>query len=305
MNIRDTISDLVAFLAVARAGSFTRAAGQLGISQPTLSHLISGLEKRLGLRLLSRTTRSVSTTEAGERLLQTIAPHFDGIEAGLADLTELRESPSGTIRITTGEHQAETLLMPPISKMLSTYPDLNIEVSVNSGFVDIVAERFDAGVRLGETIAQDMIAIRIGPDMSMAIVGSPAYLTKRRPPRTPHDLADHNCINLRFPTSGILVWDLEKSGHPINARVEGQLTVNNIALARAGALGGSGLAYLPLDYVEKDIRAGKLVRVLANWCEPFPGYHLYYPSQRQPTLAFTLLVEALRYRAPAKPPRKP
>jgi DNA-binding transcriptional LysR family regulator len=304
MNTRDNVSDLIVFLAVAPAGSFTRAAAQLGISQPTLSYLIRGLEKRLGLRLLSRTTRSVSTTEAGERLLRTIAPHFDGIEAGLAALTELREKPSGTIRITTGDHQAETLLMPPITKLLSVYPDLNIEVSVNSGFVDIVAERPDAGVRLGETIAQDMIAVRIGPDMSTAIVGSPAYFAKRRPPRTPHDLADHNCINLGFPSSGTLVWDLERGGHPVNARVEGQLTVNNIALARAGALGGSGLAYLPMDYIEKDIKAGKLVRVLANWCEPFPGYHLYYPSQRQPTLAFSLLVDALRYRAPAKASRK-
>jgi DNA-binding transcriptional LysR family regulator len=306
MNIRDNISDLVVFLAVARAGSFTRAAGQLGISQPTLSHLIRGLEKRLGLRLLSRTTRSVSTTEAGERLLRAIAPHFDGIEAGLAALTELREKPSGTIRITTGDHQAETILMPAVSKLLSAYPDLNIEISVDRGLVDIVAERFDAGVRMGETIAQDMIAIRIGPDLRMAVVGSPTYFAERRPPRMPHDLATHNCINLKFPTlGGVSVWDLEKGGHPINVRVEGQLTVNNIALARVGAVAGLGLAYLPLDYVEKDIEAGRLLRVLTSWCEPFPGYHLYYPSQRQPTLAFTLLVEALRYRSPSKGAGKP
>ncbi len=297
MNVRDNISDLVVFLAVARAGSFTRAAVQLGISQPTLSHLIRGLEKRLGLRLLSRTTRSVSTTEAGERLLRAIAPHFDGIEAGLAALTELREKPSGTIRITTGDHQAETILMPAVSKLLSAYPDINIEISVNLGFVDIVAERFDAGIRLGETIAQDMIAVRIGPGMCMAVVGSPVYFAEKPPPRTPHDLAAHNCINLRFPTlGGVSVWEFEKGGRPVNVRVEGQLIVNDIALARAGALDGSGLAYLPLDYVEKDIDTGRLVRVLASWCEPFPGYHLYYPSQRQPTLAFTLLVEALRFR---------
>ncbi|WGD48996.1 LysR family transcriptional regulator [Bradyrhizobium sp. CB1650] len=297
MNIRDNVSDLAAFLAVARAGSFTRAAVQLGISQPTLSHLIGELEKRLGLRLLSRTTRSVSTTEAGERLLRTIAPHFDGIEAGLVALTELREKPSGTIRITTGDHQAETILMSAVDKILPDYPDLNIEISVNLGLVDIVAERFDAGVRLGETIAQDMIAVRIGPDMRMAVVGSPAYFAKRRVPRTPHDLAAHNCINLRFAThGGLYVWEFEKGGRPLNVRVEGQLIVNNIVLARRGALGGAGLAYVPLDYVEPYIASGELVRVLANWCEPFPGYHLYYPSQRQPTPAFALLVETLRYR---------
>jgi DNA-binding transcriptional LysR family regulator len=297
MNIRDNISDLAAFLAVARAGSFTRAAAQLDISQPTLSHLVSALEKRLGLRLLNRTTRSVSTTEAGERLLRTLAPHFDGIEAGLAALTELREKPSGTIRITTADHQAETILMPAIDKILPAHPDLNIELSVNPGFVDIVAERFDAGVRLGETVARDMVAVRIGPDMRMAIVGSPAYFANRRAPRTPNDLAAHNCINLRFSAaSGVLVWEFEKGGRPVNVRVDGQLVVTTIALARQGALGGLGLAYLPLDYVEPYIASGELVRVLASWCEPFPGYHLYYPSRRQPTPAFTLLVETLRYR---------
>ncbi|HKH28069.1 MAG TPA: LysR substrate-binding domain-containing protein, partial [Sphingomicrobium sp.] len=243
-------------------------------------------------------TRRVSTTEAGERLLRSIAPHFDGIEAGLAALTELREKPAGTVRITTGDHQAETILLPAVAKLLPLYPDLNVEVSVNIGLIDIVAERFDAGVRLGETVAQDMVAVRIGPDMRMAVVGSSAYFANRHPPRTPHDLAAHTCINLRFPThGGVSVWEFEKAGRAVNVRVEGQLIVNDIALARLGALGDAGLAYLPEDYVQPYIESGALVRVLADWCEPFPGYHLYYPSRRQPSAAFTVLVEALRYRA--------
>jgi DNA-binding transcriptional LysR family regulator len=295
--IRENVSDLVAFLAVARAGSFTRGAVELGVSQPALSHAVRELEKRLGVRLLNRTTRSVSTTEAGEKLLRAIAPHFDGIEAGLAALTELRERPAGTVRITTGDHQAEAYLMPVVTKLLQTYPDLHVEISVNLGFVDIVAERFDAGVRLGETVDQDMVALRIGPDMRMAVVGSPAYFEGRRPPKTPHDLASHNCIGLRYsPNSGVGLWELEKAGRPVNVRVEGQLIVNNNALVLSGALRGSGLGYLPEDYVAAHIASGELVRVLADWCEPFPGYHLYYPSQRQPTPAFRVLVEALRHR---------
>jgi DNA-binding transcriptional LysR family regulator len=295
---RENLGDLAAFLAVARIGSFTRAAKQLGVSQPALSHALKELENRLGLRLLNRTTRRVSTTEAGERLLRSIAPHFDGIEAGLAALTELREKPAGTVRITTGDHQAETILLPAVAKLLPLYPDLNVEVSVNIGLIDIVAERFDAGVRLGETVAQDMVAVRIGPDMRMAVVGSSAYFANRHPPRTPHDLAAHTCINLRFPThGGVSVWEFEKAGRAVNVRVEGQLIVNDIALARLGALGDAGLAYLPEDYVQPYIESGTLVRVLADWCEPFPGYYLYYPSRRQPSAAFTVLVEALRYRA--------
>ena len=295
---RENLGDLAAFLAVARTGSFTRAAKQLGVSQPALSHALKELENRLGLRLLNRTTRRVSTTEAGERLLRSIAPHFDGIEAGLAALTELREKPAGTVRITTGDHQAETILLPAVAKLLPLYPDLNVEVSVNIGLIDIVAERFDAGVRLGETVAQDMVAVRIGPDMRMAVVGSSAYFANRHPPQTPHDLAAHPCINLRFPThGGVSVWEFEKAGRAVNVRVEGQLIVNDIALARLGALGDAGLAYLPEDYVQPYIESGTLVRVLADWCEPFPGYHLYYPSRRQPSAAFTVLVEALRYRA--------
>jgi DNA-binding transcriptional LysR family regulator len=295
--VRESVSDLVAFLAVARTGSFTRAAKQLGVSQPALSNTLKELEHRLGLRLLSRTTRSVSTTEAGERLLRSIAPHFDGIEAGLAALTELRDKPAGTLRITVGDQPAESILMPAIAKLLPAYPDLHIEISVNSGFVDIVAERFDAGVRLGETIAQDMVALRIGPDMRMAVVGSPGYFEGCTAPETPHDLASHVCINLQYTAQGgIAVWEFEKAGRALNVRVEGQLLVNDIALARLGALGGAGLAYLPEDYVEADISAGALVSVLVDWCEPFPGYHLYYPSRRQHSAAFSVLIEALRYR---------
>ncbi|MBM0205257.1 LysR family transcriptional regulator [Micromonospora sp. STR1s_5] len=296
--IRENVGDLVAFLAVARAGSFTKAAVQLGVSQPALSHAIGQLEKRLGLRLLNRTTRSVGTTEAGERLLRTIAPHIDGIEAGLAALTELRDKPAGTVRITTGDHQAEAFLMPAVARLLPEYPDLHVEISVNLGFVDIVAERFDAGVRMGETVAQDMVAVRIGPDMRMAVVGSPAYFAEKPRPSTPHDLASHNCIGMRFSTDGgVAQWEFEKAGRAVNVRVEGQLVVNTIALVRSGALRGSGLAYLPDDYVQEHIQSGQLVSVLEDWCEPFPGYHLYYPSQRQPTPAFKVLVDALRHRA--------
>ena len=295
--VRENVSDLIAFLAVARTGSFTRAAQQLGVSQPALSHALKELEGRLGLRLLNRTTRSVSTTEAGERLLRTIAPHFDGIEAGLAALTELRDKPAGTVRITVGDQPAESILLPAVAGLLPAYPDLKVEISVNNGFVDIVAERFDAGVRLGETLAQDMVAVRIGPDMRMAVVGSPFYLAGRPLPRTPHDLAEHICIGLRYTVEGgIGVWDLEKAGRAVKVRVESQLIVNNIALARLGALQGVGLAYLPDDYVAPLINSGALVRVLEEWCEPFPGYYLYYPSRRQQSAAFAVLLEALRYR---------
>ncbi len=294
---RENLSDLVAFLAVARAGSFTQAAKELRVSQPALSHAVKELERRLGLRLLNRTTRSVSTTEAGERLLRSTAPHLDGIEAGIAALSELREKPAGTVRITTGDQPSEAILLPAIAKLLPSYPDLNVEISVNSGFVDIVAERFDAGVRLGETIAQDMVVVRIGPDMRMAVVGSPAYFNDRPVPQAPHDLAAHACINLRHTIGGgVSVWEFERAGRVLNVRVEGQLIVNDIALARLGALGGAGLAYLPEDYVVPYIASGELLCVLDDWCEPFPGYHLYYPSRRQPSAAFTLVVDALRHR---------
>jgi DNA-binding transcriptional LysR family regulator len=295
---RQNINDLLAFRAVARERSFTRAAAQLGVSPSALSHVIRGLEERLGLRLLTRTTRSVAPTEAGERLLRTIGPHFDGIEAGLAALSELRDKPAGTIRITTGDHAAETVLQPAVAKLLPEYPDIRIEISVDIGMRDIVAERFDAGIRLGEQIARDMISVRIGPDMRMAAIASPAYFAERGRPETPQDLATHNCVNLRFPTlGGLYAWEFEKDGRELQARVEGQLVVNDIALARQAALCGLGVAYLPEDHVAPDIARGALMRVLEDWCPPFPGYHLYYPSRRQQSPAFALLVEALRYRA--------
>jgi DNA-binding transcriptional LysR family regulator len=229
-------------------------------------------------------------------LLAVIGPHFDGIEAELAALSAFRDKPAGTIRITTGDHAAKAILLPAVAGLLADYPDINVEISVNAGFVDIVAERFDAGIRLGETIAQDMVAVRIGPDMRMAAVGSPSYFADRKPPRTPHDLANHNCINLRFPTlGGLYAWEFEKAGRAVNVRVEGQLIVNDIALARQAALDGLGIAYLPEDYLQADIDAGVLTRALESWSPPFPGYHLYYPSRRHHSPAFALLVAALRY----------
>ena len=295
---RHNINSLLAFRAVAEERSFTRAAARVGVSPSALSHTIRALEERLGLRLLTRTTRSVVPSQAGERLLGAVGPHFDGIEAELAALNELRDKPAGSIRITTGVHAAQAILWPALARLLPVYPDVEVEISVDSGFIDIVAERFDAGVRLGETIAHDMVAVRIGPDMRMAAVASPAYFSARRPPRTPHDLSAHNCINLRFPTrGGPYAWEFEKGGRALNVRVEGQLVVNEIALALEAALGGLGVAYLPEDYVKADTEAGRLTRVLESWCPPFPGYHLYYPSRRHQSPAFALLVEALRYRA--------
>lgn len=295
---RHNINDLIAFRAIARERSFTRAAAQIGVSPSALSHTIRGLEERIGVRLLTRTTRSVAPTQAGERLLATIGPRLDEIEAEVTAVSELRDKPAGTIRITTGVHAAQSILWPALRKLLPDYPDVQVELSADLGFVDIVAERFDAGVRLGETIAQDMVAVRIGPDMRMAAVAAPSYFASRKPPRTPHDLADHNCINLRFPTlGGLYAWEFEKAGRPLNVRVEGQLIVNDAALALQAALDGAGIAYLAEDHVQPEIAAGRLERVLEDWCPSFPGYHLYYPSRRQQSPAFSLLVEALRFRA--------
>jgi DNA-binding transcriptional LysR family regulator len=295
---RQNVNDLLAFRAVARERSFTRAAAQIGVSPSALSHAIRGLEERLGVRLLARTTRSVSPSAAGERLLAAIGPHFDGIETEIAALGALRDKPAGTIRITTGIHAAQTILWPALAKLLPDFPDLNVEISVNAGFVDIVEERFDAGVRLGETIAQDMVAVRIGPDFRMAAVASPGYLAGRAPPRTPQDLATHDCINLRFPTrGGLYAWEFEKGDRALNVRVEGRLVVNDIALARSAALDGAGIAYLPESYVEAEVGAGRLVRLLKDWCPPFPGYHLYFPSRRQQPPALALVVDALRWRS--------
>lgn len=294
---RQPINDLLALRAIARERSFTRAAAQIGVSPSALSHAIRALEERVGVRLLTRTTRSVAPTDAGERLLDAIGPYLDGIETELAALGALRDKPAGRIRITTGIHAAQTILWPALAKLLPAYPDIEVELAVQTGFVDIVAERFDAGVRLGETIGQDMIAVRIGPDMRMAAVGSPGYFAEHGPPATPHDLAGHRCINLRFPTyGGLYAWEFERSGRALNVRVEGPLIVNEILLARRAARDGAGIAYLPEDYVAEDIREGRLTRVLADWCPPFPGYHLYYPNRRQRSPAMTLLVEAIRFR---------
>ena len=294
---REELADLTAFLAVAEERSFTRAAARLGVSQSALSHTIRRLEAGLGLRLLTRTTRSVAPTEAGERLLETLRPALDEIDARLAALTELREKPAGTIRITTGDHAAETILWPALARLLPEYPDLHVELSVGYGLVDIVAERFDAGVRMGEQVAKDMIAVRIGPDLRMAAVAAPSYFAGHPKPETPQDLTGHACINLRLPTLGNLyIWEFEKDGRPLNVRVEGQLVFNHVPLIVQAARAGFGLAHLPEDIVAAELADGRLVRVLEDWCPPFPGYHLYYPSRRQPSPAFTLLVEALRHR---------
>jgi DNA-binding transcriptional LysR family regulator len=294
---RENLNDLVAFLAVARERSFTQAAAKLGVSQSALSHTVRLLEERFGVRLLTRTTRSVATTEAGERLLRSIGPRLDEINAALASLSDLRERPAGTVRITSGEHPAQTILWPALKELLPNYPDVHVEVIVDYGLTDIVSERYDAGVRLGEQVAKDMIAVPIGPDMRMAVVGAPSYLAQRSVPKTPQDLTGHNCINIRLPThGGVYVWEFEKRGREVKVRVEGQLIFNNIALRLNAVLAGFGLAYMPEDQVHTHIAAGKLVRVLDDWCPPFAGYHLYYPSRRQPTPAFALLVDALRYR---------
>lgn len=296
--LRENLNDFLAFLAVARERNFTRAAAKLGVSQSALSHAVRGLEARLGVRLLARTTRSVAPTAAGERLLQTIGPRFDELETELAGLSELRDKPAGTIRITAGEHAAETLLWPAIEKVLPAYPDIKVELVTDYGLTDIVAERYDAGVRLGEQVDKDMVAVRIGPDFRMAVVGSPSYFAKRDAPKKPQDLTDHNCINIRLPTrGGMYAWEFEKRGRALRVRVEGQLVFNNMAMRMNAVRAGLGLAYMPEDQVKADVARGRLIQVLEDWCAPFSGYHLYYPSRRQPTPAFSILVESLRYRA--------
>ena len=294
---RANVNDLLAFLAVARERSFTRAAAQMGVSQSALSHTIRGLEERLGLRLLTRTTRSVAPTEAGERLLRNVGHHFDEIEAAIDSLSELKERPSGTIRINSSEYAAETLLWPKLAEFLPHYPDVKVAIWADYMLADIVAERFDAGVRLGEQVAKDMVAVRIGPDERFLVVGSPAYLAGRERPRHPQDLLQHCCINLRLPTlGGLYAWEFEKDGHPLKVRVEGQLVFNALPPILKAALASFGLAFLPQDMVRPHVAAGRLATVLEDWTPPFPGYHLYYPNRRQQSPAFALLVEALRYR---------
>ncbi|MGA0598362.1 LysR family transcriptional regulator [Enterovirga sp. CN4-39] len=294
---RDTASDLVAFLLVAQEQSFTRAAAKLGVSQSALSQTVKGLEERLGVRLLTRTTRRVSPTEAGEHLLRTVGPRFEEVDAALAAVTELREKPAGTIRLTSTENAAASILWPAIERLLPQYPDIKVEIVIDYGLTDIVAQRFDAGVRTGETVASGMISVPIGPDLRMAVVGAPSYFAGRKPPKHPQDLTDHNCINLRLPThGGFYAWEFEKSGRELSVRVDGQLIFGTSQLMIMAARAGIGLAYLTEQQVRPDLQSGQLVRVLADWCPPFSGYHLYYPSRRQPTQAFALLVEALRYR---------
>jgi DNA-binding transcriptional LysR family regulator len=294
---RADLNDLNAFLAVARARSFTRAAAQLGVSQSALSQTLKGLEARLGLRLLTRTTRSVSPTEAGERLLQSVGPRLEEIDAAVAALSTLREKPSGTIRITTHDHAARAVLMPALEKLLPDHPDITVEIVIDYGLTDIAAEGFDAGIRSGEMVAKDMIAVRIGSDLRSAVVGAPSYFTHRTKPKAPQELTSHNCINLRLPThGGLYVWEFEKGKREVRVRVEGQFICNGSAMMLDAALAGFGLAYLPEDIVQRHIAEGRLIRVLADWCPPYTGYHLYYPSRRQPTPAFALLVEKLRYR---------
>jgi DNA-binding transcriptional LysR family regulator len=294
---RGNLDDLSAFLIVAREGSFTRAAAKLGISQSALSYTIKELEARLKLRLLTRTTRSVSPTAAGERLLRNVGPRIAEIETELAALTELREKPSGTIRITATEYATDAVLLPKLAKLLREYPDIKLEIVSDYGLTDIVAQRFDAGVRDGEQVAKDMIAVRIGPDARMAVVGAPSYFRSRSEPKKPSQLVEHNCINLRLPThGGLYSWEFEKGSRELKVRVDGQLFFNTTTQMLQAALAGLGLAYLPEGLVQPHISKGRLRRVLEDWCPPYPGYHLYYPSRRQPSAAFALLVEALRHR---------
>ena len=294
---REQLADLNILLTVAEERSFTRAAAKLGTSQSALSYTIRRLEARLGVRLLNRTTRSVAPTEVGERLLRTLGPALSDIGAELAALTDLREKPAGTIRITSTEYAAESILWSAITKLLPDYPDLGVELTVDAGLTDIVAERYDAGVRLGEQVAKDMISVPIGPRVRMAVVGAPSYFARRAAPRKPQDLIGHDCINLYLPTSGQpYAWEFAKGGRELQVRVDGQFVLNRLSLILRAALDGVGLAYLPEGRVEQYIAGGQLVRALADWCPAFPGYHIYYPSHRPPSAALSLFVEALRYR---------
>ena len=295
---RDNLNDFLAFIAVAREGSFTKAAAKLGVSQSALSYTVRTLEARLGLRLLTRTTRSVSLTEAGERLLERVGPRFDEIESEISAISALRDKPAGTVRITSVEHATETILWPAMARLLPEYPDVNVEIISDYTLTDIVAARYDAGVRLGEQVDKDMIAVPIGPDLVRSVVGAPAYFEGRTKPMTPRDLTEHACINLRLPThGGFFIWDFRKDDQDLNVRVHGRVAFNTVATIRQAALDGLGLAYIPHDMVEAALQDGRLVHVLADWCPPRPGYHLYYPSRRQPSPAFALVVDALRHRA--------
>ena len=292
---RRNLNDLLAFVTVAREGSFTRAGAVLGVSQSALSQAIKALEERLEIRLLTRTTRSVSPTPAGERLLHAIGNRFDEIESELDALTELRDKPAGSVRITSGDHVLRTILLPKLLPVMRRYPDIHIEFDVSYGFRDIVADRFDAGVRLGESIDKDMVAMPISPKLRMAAVASPSYFEKHPVPKAPGDLTRHNCINIRFPTSGgLYVWEFERRGRQVNVRVDGQAVFNTTPHIVLAALDGLGIAFLPEEEFAPHIEKGRLVRVLQDWCPPFSGYHLYYPSRRQHSPAFALVIDALR-----------
>ncbi len=300
--VKRNLNDLLYFVTVAREGSFTRAASLLGVTQSALSQAVSGLEARLEIRLLTRTTRSVSPTAAGERLLHAIGHRFDEIDAELDKLTEMRDKPAGTVRITCGEHILRTTLLPKLTPLLLEYPDIKVEFDINYGFRDIVTDRFDAGVRLGDTIDKDMIALSIGPQLRMAAAASPAYFAVHPKPKTPRDLVHHNCINMRMQTAGgLYVWDFEHGGQPLNVRVDGQLIFNTSPSTVDAAVAGLGIAFLPEEEFAPHLEEGRLVRVLDDWCPPFPGYYLYYPSRRQPAPAFSLVVNALRMTSPADP----
>ncbi|MDF8357146.1 LysR family transcriptional regulator [Ensifer adhaerens] len=294
---RDELGDLVAFLTVGEERSFTRAAARLGTSQSSLSHTVRRLEERMGVRLLTRTTRNVVPTDAGEQLMETLRPAFNDIRSRLDALSAMRQQPGGTIRITSSRHAAETILTPAVKRLMAEYREISVEISIDQRFVDLVTERYDAGVRLGESIEKDMIAVRIGPDLRMVVAGSPDYFARYPRPQTPHDLTGHNCINLRLPTlGGLYAWEFERDGRPLNVRVEGQFVSNDVPMIIDAALGGLGLACLPDDHLGPLVKSGRLVPVLEDWCPPFPGFHLYYPSRRLASPAFALLVEALRFR---------
>ena len=294
---RSSINDLVAFLAVAQDQSFTRAAAKLGVTPSALSHAIKGLEERLGLRLLSRTTRNVSPTEAGERLMRSIAPHFEQIEAEIASLSELRDKPAGTIRIACSDYVIDTIFRPMLKEFLPKYPDIKVELAIDNGFTNIVEQRFDAGVRMGEAVAKDMIAVRIGPDWRFTVVGSPEYFERRSKPETPQDLTNHVCINMRLVSAGgLYAWEFAKDGRELNVRVEGQLAFNSVLPVLNAALDGHGLAYVPEDLSRPYLASNQLVEVLEEWCPTIQGYHLYYPSRRQTSPAFSAFLAAVHYR---------
>ncbi len=295
---RDELSELKAFIAVSEDRSFTRAAARLGISASALSHTIRGLEDRLGIRLLDRTTRSVSTTEAGERLFRAVGPHLDQIRAEIEGLSMFRDTPSGQLRITSGDHAAEMLLRPKLAEFLPRFPDVQVEVSIDNGFVDIVGERFDAGIRLGESVSMDMIAVRIGPDWRFVVVGAPGCFNTRSRPGHPADLTDHTCINLRLNSAGgLYAWEFEKEGRALDVRVGGQLAFNSIFSVLHAAVDGHGLAFVPEDLAMPYLATGQLQTVLEDWCPLIQGYHLYYPSRRLPSPAFTGFVDAMRHRS--------